>query len=60
MIKTLLTVSPFKYLLPLAGYELKEPSPILEAMLRCTHDSWLKTIQENGRVDDYAYELWSK
>ena len=36
-----------------------KPSPVLEAMYRCTHCSWVQSLQDSNRIKDYEYNLWS-
>jgi hypothetical protein len=38
----------------------RKPSPVLEAMYRCTHSSWLQSLQDTNRITDYEYKLWSE
>lgn len=37
----------------------RKPSPVLEAMLRTTHSSWVQSLQDTNRITDYEYKLWS-
>jgi hypothetical protein len=37
----------------------RKPSPVLEAMYRCTNSSWLQSLQDTNRIKDYEYKLWS-
>ena len=32
---------------------------ILESMVRVTHSSWLQSIQDNGTIKDYEYNLYT-
>jgi len=37
-----------------------KPSPVLEAILRTTHtNSWVQSLQDTNRIQDYEYKLWS-
>jgi hypothetical protein len=51
--------NPYTFFLNLFGYEVKEPSPILKSMVRVTHSGWLQSIQDNGTIKDYEYNLYS-
>jgi hypothetical protein len=37
----------------------RKSSPVLEAMLRCTHSSWLQSLQDTNRIKDYEIKLWN-
>lgn len=37
----------------------RKPSPVLEAILRTTHSSWVQSLQDTNRITDYEYKLWS-
>jgi len=51
--------NPFLFFLSLLGYEVRPPSMILESMVRVTHSSWLQSIQNNGTIKDYEYNLYT-
>ena len=53
---------PITYLLKKLGYVRVEPKPIsvFTHMYRTTHDSWVQTLNDTGRLSDYEYHLWSE
>jgi hypothetical protein len=51
--------NPYLFFINLLGYEVRPPSMILESMVRVTHSGWLQSIQDNGTIKDYEYNLYT-
>jgi hypothetical protein len=52
--------NPLFFVLRCFGYEVVAPSLIFQHMVDFTHSKWIEDLQNQNRVQDFEYKLWSE